>query len=167
MAFIETQNLTFSYPAEDGQLAEPVLQEVSLAIPEGQFVALLGHNGCGKSTLAKQFNAMLLPSGGAAYVDGMTTADEALTFEIRRRVGLVLQNPDNQLVASVVEEDVAFGPENLGVPHKEIRRRSTPLICSPADRSSGLPLRESSLWSLAVLCWTSLPPCWIHKDGRR
>lgn len=123
MAFLETQNLTFSYPAEEGQLAEPVLQEVSLAIPEGQFVALLGHNGCGKSTLAKQFNAMLLPSGGAVYVDGMTTADEALTFEIRRRVGLVLQNPDNQLVASVVEEDVAFGPENLGVPPKEIRRR--------------------------------------------
>ena len=85
MAFLETQNLTFSYPAEEGQLAEPVLQEVSLAIPEGQFVALLGHNGCGKSTLAKQFNAMLLPSGGTVYVDGMTTADEALTFEIRRR----------------------------------------------------------------------------------
>lgn len=123
MAFLETQNLTFSYPAEEGQLAEPVLQEVSLAIPEGQFVALLGHNGCGKSTLAKQFNAMLLPSGGTVYVDGMTTADEALTFEIRQRVGLVLQNPDNQLVASVVEEDVAFGPENLGVPPKEIRRR--------------------------------------------
>ena len=116
MAFLETQNLTFSYPAEEGQLAEPVLQEVSLAIPEGQFVALLGHNGCGKSTLAKQFNAMLLPSGGTVYVDGMTTADEALTFEIRQRVGLVLQNPDNQLVASVVEEDVAFGPEYLGVP---------------------------------------------------
>ena len=123
MAFLETQNLTFSYPAEEGQLAEPVLREVSLEIPEGQFVALLGHNGCGKSTLAKQFNAMLLPSGGTVYVDGMTTADEALTFEIRRRVGLVLQNPDNQLVASVVEEDVAFGPENLGVPPKEIRRR--------------------------------------------
>ncbi len=84
---------------------------------------MLGHNGCGKSTLAKHFNAMLLPTSGKVFVDGMDTTDDSLKYEIRRRVGLVLQNPDNQLVASIVEEDVAFGPENLGVPPKEIRQR--------------------------------------------
>ena len=120
---IQITNLTFSYPAEEGQLAEPVLQEVSLAIPEGQFVALLGHNGCGKSTMAKLFNGMLLPTSGSVLVDGIDTQDEARQFEVRSRVGLVQQNPDNQLVAGVVEEDVAFGPENLGVPPLEIRKR--------------------------------------------
>ena len=100
-----------------------VLSDVSLTVEKGEFLALLGHNGSGKSTLAKHFNAMLLPTAGKVYVDGMDTADESLKFEIRRRVGLVLQNPDNQLVASIVEEDVAFGPENLGVPPDEIRRR--------------------------------------------
>ena len=89
----------------------------------GDFVALLGHNGSGKSTLAKHFNALLLPSGGTVYVDAMDTKDEKRTFEIRRQVGLVQQNPDNQLVASIVEEDVAFGPENIGVPSAEIRER--------------------------------------------
>lgn len=123
MAFIQTEHLVFSYPAAEGYLAQQVLRDVTLEIEKGDFVALLGHNGSGKSTLAKQFNAMLLPSGGTVWVERMDTADEALTFEIRRRVGLVLQNPDNQLVASIVEEDVAFGPENIGIPPKEIRRR--------------------------------------------
>lgn len=123
MPFIQAENVTFAYPAAEGHLAEQVLRDVTMELSQGDFVALLGHNGSGKSTLAKHFNAMLLPSGGAVYVEGMHTADEALTFEIRRRVGLVLQNPDNQLVASIVEEDVAFGPENIGVPPKEIRRR--------------------------------------------
>ena len=99
------------------------IDNLSFDVEKGEFVALLGHNGSGKSTMAKQFNAMLLPSGGKVYVDGLDTMDEALKYEIRRRVGLVLQNPDNQLVASIVEEDVAFGPENLGVPPEEIRQR--------------------------------------------
>ena len=96
---------------------------MTLEIERGSFVVVLGHNGSGKSTLAKTFNAVLLPSGGTVYVDGMDTGDEALLLEIRRRVGMVFQNPDNQIVANVVEEDVAFAPENLGVPTEEIRRR--------------------------------------------
>ena len=116
MEYLHAENVIFSYPAEEGELVAPVLDGVSLDIPKGDFVALLGHNGSGKSTLAKHFNALLLPSGGTVYVDAMDTKDEKRTFEIRRQVGLVQQNPDNQLVASIVEEDVAFGPENIGVP---------------------------------------------------
>ena len=100
-----------------------MLDGVSLSIEEGSFVAVLGHNGSGKSTLAKHFNSILLPTGGRVYVDGMDTADEELLLAIRRTVGMVFQNPDNQIVAHVVEEDVAFAPENLGVPPEEIRRR--------------------------------------------
>ena len=120
---IETKDLCFSYPAEEGEKPSPALREVSLTIEKGSFVVVLGHNGSGKSTLAKQFNAVLLPSGGKVWVEGRDTADEALLLEIRRRVGMVFQNPDNQIVANVVEEDVAFAPENLGVPTEEIRRR--------------------------------------------
>ena len=123
MSFIHVENVTFRYGTDDPLSLKEALSGVSLAVERGEFVALLGHNGCGKSTLAKHFNAMLLPTSGKVFVDGMDTAEEALKYEIRRRVGLVLQNPDNQLVASIVEEDVAFGPENLGVPPKEIRRR--------------------------------------------
>lgn len=123
MSFINAENVTFRYSTDDPLSLKEALSGVSLAVEKGEFVALLGHNGCGKSTLAKHFNAMLLPTGGKVFVDGMDTADEELKYEIRRRVGLVLQNPDNQLVASIVEEDVAFGPENLGVPPKEIRQR--------------------------------------------
>jgi len=127
MDYIKVENVAFSYdePEPDEQSGEPrdVLHDVSLAVNKGEFVALLGHNGSGKSTMAKLFNAMLLPSGGKVFVDGMDTVDDSILYEIRRRVGLVLQNPDNQIVASVVEEDVAFGPENLGVPSAEIRQR--------------------------------------------
>ena len=123
MSFIHVENVTFRYGTDDPLSLKEALSGVSLAVEKGEFVALLGHNGCGKSTLAKHFNAMLLPTSGKVFVDGMDTAEEALKYEIRRRVGLVLQNPDNQLVASIVEEDVAFGPENLGVPPKEIRQR--------------------------------------------
>ena len=120
MAFIQTKDLKFTYDeVEDGEAGKGV----NLEIQKGEFVALLGHNGSGKSTIAKMFNAMLLPAGGKVYVEGMDTLDESLVYEIRRRVGLVLQNPDNQLVASIVEEDVAFGPENLGIAPEEIRRR--------------------------------------------
>ena len=120
---LETKNLTFYYPAEEGREATAALREVSLQIEKGSFVVVLGHNGSGKSTLAKHMNAVLLPSGGAVYVEGMNTCDEKLLLEIRRRVGMVFQNPDNQIVANVVEEDVAFAPENLGVPSREIRCR--------------------------------------------
>lgn len=126
MAFIQTKDLKFTYDdVEDGEAGKvhEVLKGVNLDIQKGEFVALLGHNGSGKSTIAKMFNAMLLPAGGKVYVEGMDTLDESLVYEIRRRVGLVLQNPDNQLVASIVEEDVAFGPENLGIAPEEIRRR--------------------------------------------
>lgn len=121
-AIIKTEDLVFRYTTEEG-VAPTVLDGVDLTIREGSFVAILGHNGSGKSTLAKHFNAILLPSGGKVYVDGMDTADEALLLDIRRQVGMVFQNPDNQIVASVVEEDVAFAPENLGVPPAEIRQR--------------------------------------------
>ncbi len=119
---IKTEQLTFRYTTEEG-VAPTVLDSVDLTIQPGSFVAILGHNGSGKSTLAKHMNAILLPSGGKVYVSGMDTADENLLLDIRRLVGMVFQNPDNQIVASVVEEDVAFGPENLGVPPEEIRRR--------------------------------------------
>ena len=123
-AIIKTEDLHFSYPAAEG-VTPVVLDGVSLSIEEGSFVAVLGHNGCGKSTLAKHMNAILLPSGGTVYVDGIDTADDSRLLDIRRAVGMVFQNPDNQIVANVVEEDVAFGPENLGVPTEEIQRRVT------------------------------------------
>ena len=120
---IRTENLQYAYPADEG--AEPVLalKGVDLTIEQGSFVVVLGHNGSGKSTLAKTLNGVLLPCGGHVYVEGMDTLDEHLLLAIRRTVGMVFQNPDNQIVANVVEEDVAFAPENLGVPPEEIRRR--------------------------------------------
>ena len=119
---IKAENVSFAYTGAEG-VAPLVLNGVTLDIEAGSFVAVLGHNGCGKSTLAKHFNAILLPSGGKVYVDGMDTTDEERTLDIRRTVGMVFQNPDNQIVASIVEEDVAFAPENLGVEPAEIRRR--------------------------------------------
>ena len=120
---IETKDLTFTYPAPEGETNPPALRGVTTEIEKGSFTVVLGHNGSGKSTFAKHLNAVLLPCGGAVYVAGMDTRDEKLLLEIRRRTGMVFQNPDNQIVANVVEEDVAFGPENLGVPTAEIRRR--------------------------------------------
>lgn len=116
---IEIQNVSYAY--EDA--AAKALNNVSLTINDGEFVAVVGHNGSGKSTLAKHLNALLLPTEGKVLVDGMDTADEADTLSIRQRVGMVFQNPDNQLVTTIVEEDVAFGPENIGVPGNEIRTR--------------------------------------------
>lgn len=116
---IETRQLTFRY-SEDGANA---LEDVTLSIQEGSFTAVLGHNGSGKSTFAKHLNAILLPSGGKVYVDGMDTADESRLFDVRKTAGMVFQNPDNQIVANVVEEDVAFACENMGLPPQEIRRR--------------------------------------------
>lgn len=126
MDYISVQNVTFQYEPQDESASvpqKPVLDDVSFGVKKGEFVAVLGHNGSGKSTVAKHLNAMLIPTEGKVTVDGMDTSDEAVTYDIRRKVGLVLQNPDNQLVASVVEEDVAFGPENLGIPSDRIRQR--------------------------------------------
>ena len=122
---IKTEDLTFSYPPDEGKEPVQALKGVDLSIARGSFTVILGHNGSGKSTLAKHMNAVLLPVGGKVWVDGMDTSDEDLLLEVRRRVGMVFQNPDNQIVANVVEEDVAFGPENLGVPTEEIQRRVT------------------------------------------
>lgn len=122
MDMITAQDLRFQYEYPD-EPPHVVLEGIDLRIEKGSFVALLGHNGCGKSTLAKHMNAMLLPTGGRVLVKEMDTADEEQKYEIRRTVGMVLQNPDNQLVSTIVEEDVAFGPENLGIPPEEIRRR--------------------------------------------
>ena len=120
---IHIEHISFTYPEEEGRETFAALDGVTLDIEAGSFVAVLGHNGSGKSTLAKHMNAVLLPTGGKVYVDGMDTWDEEVLLEIRRRVGMVFQNPDNQIVANVVEEDVAFGPENLGIPTAEIRER--------------------------------------------
>lgn len=120
---IIAKDLRFSYPSQTGEAPVPVFEDLDLSIEKGSFVAVLGRNGCGKSTLAKHMNAILLPEGGSVTVFGMDTKDESLLLDIRRTVGMVFQNPDNQMVANVVEEDVAFAPENLGVPSEEIRRR--------------------------------------------
>lgn len=116
---LQIEHLTYTYPGE----AEPAIKDLNLTIEAGTFVAVLGHNGSGKSTLAKHMNAILLPTEGRVLVDGMDTADEQQLLKVRGTVGMVFQNPDNQIVANVVEDDVAFAPENLGVPPEEIRRR--------------------------------------------
>ena len=120
---ITVKNLVYTYPNPDGREGIQVFQGLNLSIGQGSFVAVLGHNGCGKSTLAKHFNAILLPLGGSVHVYGMDTLDESLLLAIRQQVGMVFQNPDNQIVSNVVEEDVAFAPENLGVPSEQIRTR--------------------------------------------
>lgn len=122
---IKFDNVTFAYSQQEESEApnEPVIKDFSLEIPRGQFIAILGHNGSGKSTAAKMMNALLVPDSGKVTVDGLDTSDESKVIDIRRKVGMVFQNPDNQLVATIVEDDVAFGPENLGVPPQEIRKR--------------------------------------------
>ena len=119
---IDVKNLTYSYTTDDGKFEE-VLKDVSLTIEDGEFVAVLGHNGSGKSTFAKHLNAILLPMGGKVYIDGVDTSDEQCLWDITSKVGMVFQNPDNQIVASIVEEDVAFAPENLAIPPDEIQER--------------------------------------------
>ena len=121
--FIEAKSISFSYRVEDNQKPVNVFENLNVTIREGEMTAVLGHNGSGKSTFAKHLNAILLPSGGKVYVDGIDTADEQRLYDIRQKVGMVFQNPDNQIVATVVEEDVAFGLEDIGVPPKEMRER--------------------------------------------
>lgn len=125
MNFIEFQNVNFGYSddSETQKIEENVIENMNLKIEKGDFVAVLGHNGCGKSTLAKLCNAILIPQSGKVLIDGIDTADEEKLYDIRRKVGMVFQNPDNQIVATIVEDDVAFGPENLGIDPKEIRER--------------------------------------------
>lgn len=125
MAILETKNLTFAYPDGEGERENIVLNGINLSIEEGSFVAVLGHNGCGKSTLAKHFNAILLPLGGSVTALGIDTGDESKLLELRKNVGMVFQNPDNQIIATVVEEDVAFALENLGLPHAQMEQRVT------------------------------------------
>ena len=120
---LTVKNLKFSYPGTEDDQSVPVFEDLNLTVEEGSFVAILGGNGCGKSTLAKHFNSILLPCGGRVCVYGMDTSKEDMLIAIRRTVGMVFQNPDNQIVANVVEEDVAFGPENLGYESAEIRQR--------------------------------------------
>ncbi len=120
---ISVEHLNFSYPGVEDTPGVAVFEDLQLTVAEGSFVAVLGGNGCGKSTLAKHFNGILLPTGGKVYVCGMDTSDEELLIPVRRKVGMVFQNPDNQIVANVVEEDVAFGPENLGIASPAIRKR--------------------------------------------
>lgn len=120
---ISAENLAFRYPGSEEEPGVIVFENLNLQIQEGSFVAVLGTNGCGKSTLAKHFNSILLPTGGKVYVCGLDTSDMDMLINVRRNVGMVFQNPDNQIVANVVEEDVAFGPENLGIASPEIRRR--------------------------------------------
>ncbi|MBQ1705874.1 MAG: ATP-binding cassette domain-containing protein, partial [Clostridia bacterium] len=119
MTIIETKDLTFRYEDADSD----ALCGVTLSIEEGSFTVILGHNGSGKSTFAKHLNAILLPTGGKVYVGGVDTADEDRLFDVRKTAGMVFQNPDNQIVATVVEEDVAFACENMGLPPEEIRKR--------------------------------------------
>lgn len=121
--YIEFENVSFAYRDEDEGTEEKVIENLSFGIDKGDFVCVLGHNGCGKSTTAKLCNAILIPGEGKVYVDGIDTADESRINDIRRKVGMVFQNPDNQIVATIVEDDVAFGPENLGIEPAEIRRR--------------------------------------------
>ena len=121
---IQFDNVSFAYEAsEEDTVATQVVDGFNLCVPEGQFIAVLGHNGCGKSTVAKLINGILVPSSGKVTVDGLDTSDDEKVTDVRRTVGMVFQNPDNQIVATIVEDDVAFGPENLGVPPHEIRKR--------------------------------------------
>lgn len=144
MAIIELNNVHFTYNA--GREDEtPAVRGVSLTVSEGEFVAIVGHNGSGKSTIAKLMNGLLLPDEGSVTVDGMSTADDDKLFDIRSRVGVVFQNPDNQMVATIIEDDVAFGPENLGLPPEEIRERVDWSLKSVGmyDRREGTPFRLS------------------------
>ena len=147
---IQVCDLHYSYQDAEEDREHVVFDGLNLSIEAGSFVAVLGHNGCGKSTLAKHFNAILLPAGGSVTVYGMDTKDEELLLAIRQAVGMVFQNPDNQIVSNVVEEDVAFAPENLGVPSDEIQRRVDAALKTVGMRRSCCPADRSSAWRSQV-----------------
>ena len=181
--FIKTENLSYRYDGAEG--TSPVLHDLSIEIMEGEFVAVLGHNGSGKSTLAKLLNLILTPTGGKIFVAGKDITDESMSEEellsLRKNVGMVFQNPDNQLVATIVEDDVAFGPENLGVPSEEIRARVDKVLTDvgmleyakhephrlSGGQSNGLPSRALWRCSRTVLFLMNPPPCWIPSDAMR
>lgn len=144
MSFLEFKNVDYSYPSGDDDYIQ-ALKSVSLSVERGEFVALVGCNGSGKSTLARLSNGLILPDGGSVEIDGMSTADKSKLYDIRKKIGVVFQNPDNQMVTTIVEDDVAFGPENLGLPPKEIRERVDWALESVGMREYALsgPLRLS------------------------
>ena len=174
---LRADNITFSYTDDQHRAVDGL----SLRVKRGEYVAVLGANGCGKSTLAKHFNAILLPQAGTVYVEDMSTADEDKLFDIRQKVGMVFQNPDNQIVATVVEEDVAFAAENLGVEPHEMRRRVDEAMQlagiyaykdkAPHKLSGGQKQRVAIAGVLAMqpdcLVWTRPPPCWTPLAASR
>ena len=176
----DIHHLTHTFETEDGK-AFDALSDVTCTIPRGSFTAIIGTNGSGKSTLARHLNALYLPTAGEVIVEGMKTSDMEHIWDIRQKVGMVFQNPDNQLVAAIVEEDVAFGPENLGVPAEEIRKRvdyalekvgmsATVRIhrrCSPADRSRGSPSPAYSRCIRTASSWTNRRRCSTLWDARK
>lgn len=178
--FIEITDLTHLYSDAENHEVK-ALDQVTLSVQPGEFVAIIGTNGSGKSTLARHLNALLLPTEGTVKIRDMDTLDESRLWDIRQDVGMVFQNPDNQIVAAIVEEDVAFGPENIGVPPAEIRERVEKALqavgmteyrmraptCCRAGRSSALPLRGRWRWAPAVLFLTNRQPCSTPRDGKR
>lgn len=185
MGIIEAAKLAFEYKKydENGEVEETIraVDGVDLDVKKGDFVAILGHNGSGKSTLAKQINAILTPTDGTLYVDGMDVRDEKNIWEVRKTAGMVFQNPDNQIIGTVVEEDVGFGPENMGIPTEEIWERVEESLKSVGmweyrkNSPNKLPADKNSVWrSPAWLqCiqnasfWMSRPQCWIRTAEKK
>ena len=185
MEIIKANNVVYEYIRrdEEGNVEgiTRAVNDVSLDIEQGQFIAILGHNGSGKSTLAKHMNAILNPTEGTLWVDGMDTKDEDNIWKVRQTAGMVFQNPDNQIIGQVVEEDVGFGPENMGIPTEEIWQRveeslravactnieSIPQISCPVGRSRECLLPEYWLCIPNALYWMSRLPCWIPVDVRK
>ena len=179
MDMVQTEKLVFEYEKrdEEGNVigTSRAVDEVDLDVKEGQFIAILGHNGSGKSTLAKHINAILVPTEGTMWVNGRNTSEPEELWNVRQSAGMVFQNPDNQIIGTVVEEDVGFGPENLGVPTDEIWQRVEESLKavgmieyrhhSPNKLSGGS--RVWLRWSLSVSCWTSLRRCWIRWGARK
>ena len=172
--FIKVENLVFDYIKSEDESTFRAIDDVSFTVEKGSFTAIIGQNGSGKSTLAKNINGLLVPTAGKIYVDGLDSADPENIWEVRQRVAMVFQNPDNQIVSSVVEDDVAFGPENLGVDPKEIRKRVDEALKSvemyefrrkaPHLLSGGQKQRlpEQLQWNRNASCSMSRRRCWTR-----
>ena len=181
MNMIRAEKLVFEYEKRDEDSnvigTSRAIDGVDIDVKEGQFIAVLGHNGSGKSTFAKHLNAILVPTDGTVWVDGRNTKEPEELWNVRQSAGMVFQNPDNQIIGTVVEEDVGFGPENLGVPTDEIWQRVEESLKavgmlsyrhhSPAGRNSAWRLPGWWRWSQSASCWTSPPPCLIRWAGKR